>query len=557
MRRIIISFLICLFVGPTPLQARPADLVFRNGSVYTVDARHPRAEALAVKGGRIVFVGRAADLAPHIGPRTRIVDLRGGMLLPGFQDTHVHLLDGGVDLGRCDLYACESIAEVSATIRAYARAHPRLPCVVGAGWGISLFPGCNPSRELLDRLVPDRPAFFWASDGHNGWANSRALAAAGITASTPDPPRGRIERDAHGNPSGTLREAAATGVTEKLSPVSFDESLRGLLTAQARAHAAGITTIHDARVTRSQVAVWQAAEAKGRLTLRVVASLETDPTRGPEQVDDLVKLRASATRSRVRLTAAKIFLDGVIETHTAAMLAPYADRPHDRGISEFAPDALRALALRLDEAGFQIHMHAIGDRAVRDGLDAIEAVTVAHGPRDRRPHIAHVQLIDPADRPRFPRLGVAANFQSYWLQDNSDSKVDRVVLGPSRYAQQYPARSMWRCGARVVGGSDWPVTTLAPLDAIEVAVTHRALGDAHGAVYIPDERVSLAQAIQMYTRNAAWLGFDEARTGTLEVGRRADLVVLDHDLFKLPSHRIHAARVMLTVADGVVVYRRR
>lgn len=546
---------VLLLGAMAPALSRPADTVFRNGAVYTVNPAHPWAEAVAVSGGRIVFVGRNADVARHVGGHTRIVDLKGGMLLPGFHDAHCHLTEGGVDMRRCDLTECRSVADVERRIRDYARTHPKVAWVVGGGWGISLFPGCNPTRAQLDRLVPDRPAFLWASDGHNGWANTRALQLAGITEKTPDPPLGRIERDAHGRPSGTLREEACELVLRVLPEVAPEEMLAGYLVAQARAHSLGITAVQEAHAHAPVLTALRAADRSGRLTMRTVASLHTDPAQGPEQVDALVRERAVKTGPRLRLTAAKIFLDGVIETCTAAMLAPYTTRPTDSGILNFAPEALRALVTRLDREGFQVHIHAIGDRAIREALDALEAARAAHGPRDARPHIAHLQLIDAADLPRFAALGVTANFQAYWMQDNADSKVDRRVLGPIRYEAQYPMRSLFARGARVVGGSDWPVTTLNPLDAIEIAVTHLPLGDRRGAVYIPAERVSLARAIEAYTRNAAWLAFDEKTLGTIEVGKAADLVVLDRNLFRVPASQIHTARVRLTMIAGETVYR--
>jgi hypothetical protein len=521
-----------------------------------MDAARSWAGAVAVRRGRIVYVG--PDTVPGmVGPQTEVVDLHGGMLLPAFQDAHVHLIDGGVELDDCDLSPAENAAAVATAVRACAAAHPREPWVRGSGWQLPYFPDGNPRKELLDSLVPDRPAFLWAADGHSAWANSRALARAGVTRDTPDPADGRIERDPQsGEPTGTLRESAAELVGRVLPARTDAELAAGLDRAQRLAHSFGITTIFEADAEEPELRGYTAADRAGRLRLRVVAAM--DGGGGGDTM--LARLRDWHTRyatPNVRPVAVKLFQDGVIEARTAAMLAPYLDRKGDAGKPIRDQATLNVVTRALDREGFQIHVHAIGDRAIRMTLDALEQVARANGPRDRRPGIAHLELIDPADIPRFRGLGVVANFQARWA--NGDEYLTRMTepaLGPIRNRWLYPMESVARTGAVLAGGSDWSVSSLDPLEAIEVGITHREPGDTTTPPWNPAERVDLPTMLAMYTINAAWAMHLERETGSIEVGKLADLIVLDRDLFALPASRIHAAKVLRTVYEGRTVYQR-
>ena len=537
--------------------APPADLVFRHGAVYTVDAARSWASAVAVRDGRIVYVGTDSLPAGTIGPRTEVVDLAGRMLLPGFQDGHVHLVDGGVELGDCDLNPAGSAAEVTAAVRAYAAAHPTLTWIRGSGWQLPYFPDGNPRKELLDSLVPDRPALLWAADGHSAWANTRALALAGITRDTRDPENGRIERDPRtGDPTGTLRESAAELFDRVMPAHSAAEVAAGLDRAQRLAVAFGLTTIFSANTEEDALRAFTEADRAGRLHLRVIAALAA-PGSGDTMLARLRDWRARYATPHVRPTAVKLFQDGVIEARTAAMLAPYLDRHGDAGRPVRDQATLDALTRALDRDGFQIHVHAIGDRAIRMTLDAFERVAAANGPRDRRDAIAHLELIDPADIPRFRQLGVVANFQARWA--NGDEYLTRMTepaLGPARNRWLYPIASVVRSGALVAGGSDWSVSSLDPLEAIEVGITHREPGDTVTPPWNPAERVDLPTMLALYTINAAWAHHLDRETGSVEVGKLADLIVLDRNLFELPPWRIHEAKVVRTLLEGRTVYRR-
>lgn len=554
------AFLFALFAAPACVPDRPAlpaDLILTNARVYTMASGTPRVEALAVAEGRIVYAGDGPGALRRRGPATRIVDLGGRMVLPAFQDSHIHLVTGGVELGLCDLNGLRTKAEVLARIGAYAAAHPDAAWITGGGWDLPLFPQANPSKEDLDAVVPDRPAVLGSADGHSAWANSRALALAGITAATPDPAGGRIERDPRtGAPSGTLRESAAGLVGRLVPDLGPEDYVRGLRAGQALANRHGIAAIVEASAGPALLEAYAALDRAGELTVRVLASLHVDTDRGVTEVRRLDGLRRLYAGRRLKATSAKIFADGVMEPHTAALLEPYVDRPGDRGTPLLEPEAFDALAVALDRAGFQIHVHAIGDRAVRMALDAFAAAGRANGFRDMRHHVAHLELIDPADIPRFRRLGVAANFQALWAYaDPYITDLTLPILGPARSRWLYPIGSVAATGAVVVGGSDWSVSSLDPLLAIQVALTRRGPEAGPGEAWIPEERADLTTMLRAYTARGAWLSREEAWRGTLEPGRAADLVVLDRDLYGIPASEIGRARVLLTLLDGREVYR--
>jgi predicted amidohydrolase YtcJ len=549
----------CRTVADRPEEAAAAaDLVFRNGAVYTVDAARSWASAVGVRHGRIVYVGTDSLPAGLIGRGTEVVDLAGRMLLPGFQDGHVHPIDSGVALDQCDLNDAETTDAVSAGIRAWAAAHPTAPWVRGGGWQLPLFLDANPSKTLLDRLVPDRPAMLWAADGHSAWANSRALALAGITRETPDPRNGRIERDPRGEPSGTLRESAADLVGDVLPPITDAENAAGLARADSLASGFGITTMFSALTDEGHLRALSAADRAGTLTVRVVAALRVPGAGGDSLIARLRDWRTRYATAHVHPTAAKLFQDGVIESGTAALLAPYLGRGRNAGTPVRDQATLDQLAIALDRAGFQIHVHAIGDRAIRMALDALARARAANGPHDLRHGITHLELIDSADIPRFRDLGVVANFEPLWANgDEYLTKLTEPFLGPARSHWLYPIASVVRSGASVTGGSDWSVSSLDPLQAIEVGITHRDPGDTVTAPWHAAERVDLPTMIALYTINAAWAHHLERETGSIELGKLADLVVLDHNLFAVPPSRIHEARVVRTLFEGRTVFQRR
>ncbi|MET9804602.1 amidohydrolase [Streptomyces sp. NPDC006368] len=543
---------------------RTADLVFTGGPVHTVDPLRRRATAVAVRGSRIVAVGDS-EVHGLIGPRTEVVDLRGRLLIPGFQDAHVHPVGGGVELGRCDLSGAGTTDAYRRRIRAYAEAHPDAEWITGGGWSMEAFPGGTPDRRLLDELVPDRPAYLVNRDHHGGWANSRALELAGITAATPDPADGRIERDADGHPTGMLQEGAMTLIAALVPAPTLDELTTGLLRAQELLHSLGVTAWQDALLgdhagMADPAPAYAAAARGGKLTARVVGSLWWDRARGLEQLPELLARREELTYGRLRATTVKIMQDGIAENGTAALLGPYLTRcgcaSGNTGLSFIEPKALDEYVTALDAHGFQVHFHALGDRAVREALDAVEAARAAGGGAvDTRPHLAHLQVVHPDDVPRFARLGVTANIQALWAAH--EPQMDELTipfLGPERAARQYPFGDLLRAGARLAAGSDWPVSSPDPLAALHVAV-NRVSPDAPAdtPVFLPEQRIGLDAALTAYTAGSAYVNHLDD-TGVIRAGNLADLVVLDRDPFAAPPREIADTRVLQTFVGGTRVH---
>jgi predicted amidohydrolase YtcJ len=544
----------------------PADLVLTGGHVHTVDPARPRAEAIAVRADRIVAVGSVADIAAHVGPRTRVVDLTGRLLLPGFQDAHVHPVSGGLDQLQCDVRASRGRDGVLATIRTYVEANPDLPWIVGSGWYMADFENGTPRREDLDAIVPDRPAFFPNRDGHSTWVNTKALELAGIDRTTPDPPHGRIERDPDGSPTGTLHEGAADAVELLLPPTTDDELLAGLRRGQAYLHALGITAWQDAIVGEESQAVYRRAAEQGWLTARVEAAMWWDRERGDDQIPELIERSRTGSVRRLRANSVKLMQDGVLETFTGAMidsyLGPDGSPTGNRGISFLDPEQLPGWVTRLDAAGLQPHFHAIGDRAVRECLDAVAAARSANGPSDTRPHIAHIQVIHPDDVPRFAALDVVANAQALWACHEDQMDVLTIpFLGPERSGWQYPFGALRKSGARLAMGSDWGVSSPDPLQAIEVAVTRVAPAVVEPAMHterwealLPEQAISIEDAVLAYTSGSAYVNHLDADTGTIEVGKLADLIVIDRDIFVRETGPIGSGRVLATFVGGEAVF---
>ncbi|MGW8331423.1 amidohydrolase [Streptomyces sp. NPDC055897] len=535
----------------------PADLVFTGGPVLTLDSARSRATTVAVTGDRVTAVGHD-EVRELIGPKTQVVDLAGKLLIPGFQDAHVHPVSAGIELARCDLTGLRTATDTLAAVRAYADAHPGQEWITGGGWSMEAFEGGSPTRELLDRVVPDRPVYLPNRDHHGAWVNSRALALAGLTRDTPDPADGRIERDASGEPTGLLQEGAMD-LVGRLTPRSTPaERLAALLRAQAHLHSYGITAWQDAIVGNfgsmdDPADAYVTAARDGSLTARVAGALWWDRERGAEQIPELVERRRQLSRGRFTAGSVKIMQDGVAETGTAALLGPYLDAcgcaTANTGTSFVDPAELRGYVTQLDALGFQAHFHALGDRAVREALDAVAAAREANGWTDTRPHLAHLQIVHPDDIDRFRALGATANIQPLWA--SHEPQMDELTipfLGAERAGWQYPFAALLRSGATVAAGSDWPVSSPDPMRGIHTAVNRVAPGEK-GPAFLPEQRITLTAAFAAYTAGTAYVNHLDD-TGSIRAGALADLAVLDRDPYAGPPEEIGATRVLATYVGG-------
>ena len=495
------------------------------------------------------------------------MDLHGGTIVPGFIDAHAHPVYAGDQLRRCDLEGADTASGYAALVAAYARDHPDEEWITGGGWSMDAFPGGVATRDLLDAVVADRPVFLPNRDGHGAWVNSKALALAGIERSTPDPADGRIERDAAGEPNGMLQEGAADLVERLLPPVSGEEWYQALLVAQAHLLSLGITGWQDAIIGSHHGApdpmgaYLQAAKA-GTLLANVVGALWWDRDRGLEQLPELLESRRCGRAGRFHATSVKMMLDGVAENHTAAMLEPYLDSDGcstgAAGLDFIDPGELPRFVTALDQEGFQVHFHALGDRAVRNALDALAAAQRANGDRGLRHHLAHLQVVHPDDIARFARLSATANIQPLWA--THEPQMDELTipfLGGRRAGWQYPFRALHASGSPLCAGSDWPVSSPNPLWGAHVAV-NRSLpavaGGQGGDSFLPEQALRLAPILAAYTSGSARVNGLDAVTGWIREGFDADFAIVNADLAHLPAHEICQAMVTQTWIRGQVVY---
>jgi predicted amidohydrolase YtcJ len=556
-----LTFIAGLIVGAQRDNGGPVDLIVVNGNVYTADGSGTMAEAVAVQGNKILVVGSNREVQRLRRPQTLVIDAKGGAVLPGFNDAHAHVISGGLSLNQVNLIDARTLPAVEATIKSWAVANPDREWVSGRGWYYEPFPGGLPTRQMLDALVPNRPAFLTSYDGHTGWANSAALRLAKITRRTPNPPNGVIVKDSRtGDPTGVLKEAAMSLVSSLLPRASREERVAAVRAAIEQAHRHGVTSVQSADGSAEDLEIYESLRRADDLDIRVYAALSGRADLTPEDLDALDALRAKyGDDPRFKTGAVKLMADGVIESHTAAMLAPYQNRPAQSGEPRMSAAALTALVTELDRRGWQIMIHTIGDRAIRMALDAFE-YAAEHNPAPepgRRHRLEHIETIDPADIARFGKLGVIASMQPYHgLPDPSQMAVWSGNVGNERAARGWSYGSIARAGGKLAFGSDWPVVTLDPLLGLHVAVNRTTPeGEPEGG-WSPAERLPLSRAIDAYTRDAAWASFDEHRKGTLERDMLADMVILTEDIFANPASQVGAAEVVFTIFDGKVVYSR-
>ncbi len=539
-----------------------ADLILTNGRVYTVDAGQPWAEAVAISNGKILKVGKAAAVRKLRGATTQIVDLGGRLLLPAFGDAHVHPLFGALSRTRCPLHDGKSIADYQALIARCVAATPGDGAIYGIGWSDALFPPNGiPRKELLDAVSTTRPLIFESTGGHTYWVNSRALALANITRETRNPVNGTIDRDpATGEPVGSLQEAAMDLVRPMIPPPSATEIQNSIRYVVDHFNSLGIVNWNDAGVDfddeggSAMVDGYKAVLDAGNLTTHVTVSLKWKNERGMEQLPGLLRAAERASALGIPTHSVKFYVDGVIPQKTAFMLAPYENSGDERGAPHIAPDILRQATVAVDARGMHGFFHAIGDGAVRLSLDAIAAARATNGTRRTHHMVTHLNVVDPADQPRFGQLATFAQFQPSWASWYDYMDLTVAAIGPKRADYIYPAGSIVRAGGKLAYGADWPVGGANPLEGIEVAMTRRTAGDPNARPLLPAEGVDLEEAIASHTINVAYVNGFEAITGSIVAGKSADLVVLDKDIFLMPVSEISKTKVLVTTFKGKPVF---
>ena len=535
----------------------PVDLIVYNAKLYTADSSASFAEAVAVRGNTVFRVGSNREIKRLTQPQTVVLDAHGGAVLPGFNDAHVHFASGGLGLAEINLLDATTGDEIAAAVRRFAEAHPERPWVTGRGWYYTAFAGGLPTRQMLDAIVPDRPAYLVAYDGHSGWANTAALKLARITRATPNPKNGIVVKDAAGDPTGVLKEAAMALVRDIVPRPDRARRLDAIRAGIREAHRLGVTSVQNAGGSPDELDLWDELRKADQLKIRMYHAVSARPGFTEADVDALDAIRRKYPDDPLlKAGAVKLMVDGVIESHTAAMLEPYANRP-TKGMPNYTTDELNRLVAMLDRRGWQVWIHAIGDAGIRMALDAFYEATEANETpaRGRRHRIEHIESIDPADVPRFGDLGVIASMQPFHANpDPSMGTVWSANIGPERASHGWLWRSISKSGGRVAFGSDWPVVTLDPRVGLQVAVNRLSPRGEPAGGWIPSERLPLTEAIDGYTRGAAYASFDEQRKGTIERGMLADMVILSTDIFEAPPERMLDARVETTIFDGKVVY---
>jgi predicted amidohydrolase YtcJ len=554
----------------SPSTSQSADVIITNAKVYTGNSQQPWAQAVAIKGERIIAVGPDAQMDRRRGPGTRMIDAQKRLLLSGFTDSHIHFMEGSVSLDRVNLAGTQNVAEMQKLILEYSRVHPPTNAhdawVLGRGWSYPEFGSAGlPDKKYLDQIIPNRPVFLEAFDGHSFWANSAALQLAGVTKDTPDPVNGKIVRDSRtGEATGALLESAADLVVRVIPQPTRQQRIAALGAGIALANRVGLTRVIACADNTPLVSdylfldLFDQLRRQGQLTLRLYVSSYFDPA-GDSTAElreaELLLRRYPTSDDWIEAGAAKMFLDGVLEAHTAAMLAPYSDEPSQTGSLWWDPPKFKQIVQELDRRGIQVFTHAIGDRAVRLALDAYEQAEEINHTHDLRHRIEHIETISAQDIPRFGALGVIASMQPLHAYPDSDTLGPWLsAAGQERATRAWAWQSIARSGGHLAFGSDWPVVTLNPWEGIQNAVTRQTRDGKPEGGWVPEQRITLAEAIAGYTLGAAYSGHREKQEGSIEVGKLADLILVSQNLFEIDPHKIADTQVLLTIVGGKTVY---
>ncbi len=566
MRIPFMTFLAALLIG-AGTQAAPqhADRIFINGKIWTGDDARPNAEALAISGDRIFAVGSTVEIRALARPDTAIVDLKGRLVVPGFQDSHLHF--PGASINSVALDGLETLDAIQGKLAEFAKSHPNLTWITGGGWGYSAFPNQTVDKKYIDAVISDRPVYVSERDGHMGLANSKALEVAGITRDNPDPPNGHIMKDANGEPTGELKEAAQDAVYSQMPSPTEEEVYKSLLQHMEEAAADGLTSVQNASWSQEDQPAFVRALAAGVLKLRFRFAPMILPNDGgapkehhlktPLTVDDLKlykELRDTFQGPLIKFGSIKGVLDGTVDARTAAMFEPYVGG--GTGIPFWEQDDLNRTVALYDKEGFQVLLHAIGDKAINMALNAFEFAAQTNGTTGRRHRVEHAEVPLLSDLPRFKQLGVIASTQALFANpDPTTLENFAVLLGPERASHADSFKLYDDAGAVQAFGSDWNVFDFSPLKGIYCAVTRMTPEGTPKGGWYPDGRITVEAALRHYTRDGAYASFDEGVRGTLTPGKLADLVVLSQDILTIPASEILKTKVLLTVMSGQVTYR--
>ena len=560
----VVQIVCVFFFAAAPVTARgskdakiTADMVVLHGRIYTLNSKQPWAQALAIRGDKIVAVGDDAAIGKFRGSETKVIDAAGQLVLPGFVDGHIHFMDGSLSLGRVNLDGAKDVAEIQQRLRDYAAKHPGKDWLLGRGWDYAMFGAATlPDKKYLDELFPDRPVFLEGYDGHTYWANSQALTLAGITRETPDPPNGVIVRDpATHEATGALKEAAQDLVAKAAPEPTRAERLAALRAGIRWANENGLTRVHSAGQDFPQLELYDELRRHGGLTLRFYIAYFMDPPEmRPQDVEAIENARKKYQDAWIDTNAVKFMVDGVIEAHTAAMIEPYSDEPSLKGKLFWEPAKYSSAVAELDKRGLQLFTHAIGDLGVRTALDAYQRAEDVNHSRDRRPRIEHIETVSAADIPRFGKLGVIASMQPLHSYPDADLEVWLRNAGQERASRAWSWKSIADAGGRYAFGSDWPVVTLNPWYGLQTAVTRQTREGKPESGFVPSQRLTVAQAVEGYTLGAAFAGRREKTEGSLEIGKLADLIIVSQNIFEIDPHKISETKVRTTIVGGQVVY---
>lgn len=543
----------------------PAELVIINAKIYTVNARQPWAQAIAIRQGTILAVGSNEDMNVYEVQSTRVLDAKGSFLMPGITDCHIHFLDGSLSLGQVALDDAKTLTEIQQRVKVYATTHADAKWILGRGWQYPVFaPSGLPDKKFLDEIVPDRPVYLEGFDGHTWWANSKALQLAGITRETKDPPNGKFVRDPKtGEPTGAVKEDEADEIMRRAIPqATREEKLAALRRGLREANRVGLVRVHSMGGVNigtgdfANIDLYDQLRRADQLTVRFYMAYRANPpSLTPGDIDQVESARRRYHNDWLDVGGVKMFLDGVVESHTAAMLQPYSDDPTQSGRLFWDPKQYMTAVEELDRRGFQIFTHAIGDRAVSLALDAYQHAHKANETRDARDRVEHIETISEKDIPRFGKEGVIASMQPLHAYPDDDTlNIWARNVGPEREKRGFAWNSMAKAGGHLAFGSDWPVVTQNPWQGIQSAITRQTTDGKPPGGWLPEQRVTLQQAIEAYTLGAAYSAHRERNEGSLQPGKVADLIILDQNLFETPGNKIGDTQVLITMVAGKVVY---